>query len=224
MTIPLSKEGDPPPVVRVRTEAGTVRVLRGIFFRHNLRVAALAVGTLVAALAAWALLYFLSTWAVIFLMTVVAPDRDRIPPGFPMIFAAVALSAIAYAWVDQWLNPNTRPRDELRIEGVIADFILAVPRMTLAIAGTLRAWQHLSDTELRQAAGLLHWLAEEKRVPMSGVRLEIPDPDAVMRVLFALQLMEIVEVFRNENEFWLRLNALRPKSLRAGRDGFIEAE
>jgi hypothetical protein len=157
-------------------------------------------------------------------MTVVAPDRDRIPPGFPMVFGAVALSALAYAWVDQWLNPNARPRDELRLGEVIADFILAVPRMTLSVGGTLRAWQHLSGSELRQAAALLHWLAEEKRVPMSGVRLEIPDPETAMRVLFALQLTEIVEVHRNENEFWLRLNALRPKSLRAGREGFIDAE
>ncbi len=141
-----------------------------------------------------------------------------------MVFGAVALSALAYAWVDQWLTPNTRPRAEMRLGGVIADFFLAVPRMTLSVGGTLRAWQRLSAGELKQAAALVHRLAEEKRVPMSGVRVEIPDPDAAMRVLFALQLAEIVEVHRNENEFWLRLNALRPKSLRAGRDGFIEAE
>jgi hypothetical protein len=223
MTVPLSKEGEPPPVVRIRSEGGTAWVLRGILLRHNLRVAALAVGTLVAALVAWSLLYFLSTWAVIFIMTVVAPDRDRIPSGFPIVFGVVAISAIAYAWVDQWLTPNARPRDELRIGEVIVDFILAVPRMTLAVGGTLRAWQHLSGTELMQAAALLHRLAEEKRVPMSGMRVEIPDPDTAMRVLFALQLTEIIEVHRSENEFWLRLNALRPKSLRAGRDGFVEA-
>jgi hypothetical protein len=223
MTVPLRREDQLVPQLRIRSEQGTARVLRGSFFRHNLRVAALAVGTLVAALAAWALLYFLSGWVVIFMMTVVAPDREGIPHGFPIVFGAVALSAIVYAWVDQWLTPNARPRDEMRIGDVIADFILAVPRMTLSVGGTLRAWQRLSEMELMQAAALVHRLAEEKRVPMSGVRLEIPDPDTAMRVLFALQLTEIVEVHRNENEFWLRLNALRPKSLKAGRGGFAEA-
>jgi hypothetical protein len=90
--------------------------------------------------------------------------------------------------------------------------------MTLSVGGTLGAWQRLDDEELLQAALLLHRLAEEKRVPMSGVRLEIPDPETAMRILFALQLTEIIDVRRDENEFWLKLNSLRPAALRLGRE------
>jgi hypothetical protein len=77
----------------------------------------------------------------------------------------------------------------------------------------------LSDTELRGAAELLHRLGEEKRVPMSGVRLQISDPEAAVRILFALQLTQVIDTYREDNnEFWLRLNALRPPSLRMARE------
>jgi len=222
MSAPVSKEGKPPPTLRIRTESGTARLLRTIFLRHNARVAALAALTLVAALAAWTLLYQVCSWLLIFALTVFGPDRDSLPRGFGIVFGFAAVCALAYAWVDQRLTPNARPRDKKGIVEVISDFILVVPNITLAVGGTLRAWQRLSKTELLQAAALLHRLGEEKRVPMSGVRLQIPDPASAMRVLLALQLTEIIEVHRKENEFWLRLNALRPAALRSGHGNLAE--
>ena len=217
MDAPLSKEGRPAPTLRVRDEVSTARVLRTIFFRHNVRVVLLSLGTLVFAAAAWVLIYAFCSWLLLLFVTVTNPLRQTMPHGFDALFGLVAICSIIYAWFDQQFTANVLPSDKKGIGEIIVDIILAVPRTTLAIGGTLRAWQHLSDLELRQAAALLRRLDGERRVPMSSVRQEIPDPDVAMRVILALQLAEIVEVQRDDNEFSLRLNALRPAALRPGR-------
>jgi hypothetical protein len=212
-----------PPTVRVRTPAGTARVLRAHFFRHNWRVALIAVGTLVAAAAAWVLLYLAGYSLLLVALTTFDPEREAPPHGFGVLFAVAAVCALGYAWLDHRLTPSARPSDSKGIWDLVSEIVLVVPNMTLSVGGTLQAWQHLCETELREAAALLHRLAEERRVPMSGVRLQIPDPASAMRVLFALQLTDVIDVQREDNEFWLRLNALRPAALRLGRGEVQEA-
>ena len=202
------------PRLRLRTPEGTAEVLKAHLARHNRRVLLLAAGTLLATLAAWALLYFLCLWLLVFGIAVFGRPDARIPHGFWLLYLVTALCAIGYAWVDQRLTPNTRLSDGKGIGEVIIDFLLAVPRMTLAVGGTLSARQRLTDDELLEAADLLHRLGEERQVPMSGVRLQIPDRHAAVRILFALQMTQVIDTYRDGNEFWLRLNALRPASLR----------
>lgn len=208
-----------PPTLRLRTVEGTALVLRAHFFRHNLRVLLLAAGTALAATACWVVLYGVCCWLLVLAFAVFELPFTRVPRGFGTLFAVAALCAVAYAWIDQRLTPNARPTDKKPVAEIAADFVLAIPRMTLAIGGTLRAWLRLSEMELRQAAELLHRLAEEKRVPMSGVRLEIPDPPTAAHVLFALQLTQIIDVRRDDTEYWLRLNTLRPAGLRLAGEG-----
>jgi hypothetical protein len=202
------------PTLRVRTPAGTAEVLRAHFAQHNRQVIMLTAATLAAALAAWALLYFVSIWILVFVMAMVDLPNGHIPHRFWMLYFVVALCGIALAWFDQRLKPNARPVDRKLPWEIFMDFILAVPRMTLAVGGNLAAWQKLSESELLEAAELLHRLGNEKRVPMSGVRLQIPDPEAALRILCALQMTQVIDTHRDGNEFWLRLNALRPASLR----------
>jgi len=209
-----------PPTIRVRTLAGTAEALRAHLARHNRRVLLLAAGTLVAALAAWVLLYFVSVWILVLGISVLDVSNMRVPRHFWLLYCVAALCAIGFAWIDQRLTPNARPRDNKSVYEVALEFLLAVPNMTLAVGGTLRAWLSLSDDELLQAGELLHRLGSEKRVPMSGVRLQIPDPESAVRILFALQMTQVVDLHRDGPEFWLRLNSLRPASLRmTGEEG-----
>jgi len=60
-------------------------------------------------------------------------------------------------------------------------------------------------------------------LPMSGVRLEIPDPAAATRILFALQIAQIIDSQREGQEFWLKLNPLRPAALRLTRASYADA-
>ena len=135
----------------------------------------------------------------------------------------VSLCALAYSWLDHRLEPNARPRDKKPIWDLVSEIVLVVPNMTLSVFGTLGAWQSLSKMELSEAALLLHRIAEERRVAMSSVRLQVPDPEAALRVLFALQLTEVIDVHRDRHEMWLRFSALRPAELRFGRDELAEA-
>ena len=215
--------GKEPLKIRVRTPAGTAEVLRAHLARHNRRVLLLATATLIAALAAWVLLYFVSVWILVLGTAALDLPGNRVPHRFWLLYSVAALCAIGFAWIDQRLTPNARPRDHKGVYEVVLEFLLAVPNMTLAAGGTLRAWQSLSDDELLQAGELLHRLGREKRVPMSGVRLQIPDPESAIRVLFALQLTQVIDTHRDGNEFWLRLNALRPASLRMAPDDHITA-
>jgi hypothetical protein len=203
-----------PPSLRLHGPDHTARMLRKHFAAHNRQVLMLAGGTLLAAAAAWTLLYLLSSWLFVVAISAAGLPYTHIPRGFVILFAVAALCAIIYTWIDQRLTPNERARDKKKPGELISDFLLAVPRMTLAIGGTLTAWQRLDNRDLAQAATLLHRLAEEKRLPMSGVRLDISDPDAVMRILFALQITQVIEAHRDGAEFWLKLNPLRPEALR----------
>jgi len=208
-----------PPKMRVRTAQGTAKVLRAHLAQHNRRVLALAIATLVAALAAWALLYIVCCWVLVLAIAIFDLPFARVPRHFLLVYVVAAVCGIGLAWIDQRLTPNARLRDSKTPWEIFMELLLAVPNMTLAVGGTLGAWLSLSNEELLGAAELLHRLGEEKRVPMSGVRLQIPDPDAAVRILFALQMTQVIEAYREENnEFWLRLNALRPRSLRMARE------
>jgi hypothetical protein len=204
------------PVVRVRTPEGTAEVLRAHLARHNQRVLLLAGGTLVAALAAWMLLYFIVLWIVVLMLSVAEVSVPGVLRHFWVVYCTAALCAIIYAWIDQRFSGDARPRDNKRVFEVIIELLLAVPNMTLSVGHTLSALQFLTPEQRLQAAELLHRLGRERRVPVSGVRLQIPDPDGAVRVLFALQITQVIDTFREDNEFWLRLSSLRPGELRMG--------
>jgi hypothetical protein len=211
-----------PPSIRLRTPEGTARALRDHLAQHNRHVLALAAATLVAALAAWALLYFVSLWLLVLGMSAFDVSNAHIPHRFWVLYLVAALCGIGVAWIDNRLTPNARLADHKSPWEIFMELLLAVPNMTLAVGGTLAAWQKLSEAELLEAAELLHRLGDEKRVPMSGVRLQLPEPEAAMRILFALQMTQVVDAFRDGNEFWLRLNSQRPASLRIAQDGVGE--
>ena len=211
------------PSLRIARPEDTAHFLGKHFARHNRRVLLIAALTLLAAVALWALLYGGCCWLLVLASATLDVSLTRIPSGFGIVFAVAAFCAIAYAWLDRRLTPNEHPTDEKRPGDVVADVLLALPRVPLAVGGTLAAWQSVSDIDLAQAATLLHRLAEEKRLPMSRVRLDIPDPIAATRILFALQITQIIDVHRDEDEFWLKLNALRPAALGLGRGGYADA-
>jgi hypothetical protein len=216
-------EANDPPSVQRQTPQETARTLRAHFTRHNLRVVGVAFGTLLATAALWAILHGVCCWLIVLAFSAVDLPDARVPRGFDLLFVVTAFCAVIYAWIDHRLTPNEQARDDKKVGEILIDIVLAIPRMTLAIGGTLAAWQRLSEDDLVQAAALLHRLAEATRLPMSGVRLEIPDPAAALRILFALQITQIIDVQRESQEFWLKLSPLRPAALRLTRATYADA-
>lgn len=211
------------PKIRLRTPGSVAEALRAHLTRHNRQVIGLAIGTFLAAIGAWLLLYFICTWILVFNVALFDLPFTRIPRGFTIVFIVAAVCALVYTWIDNRLTPNDRPSDKKRPLEIAADFALAIPRMTLSVGSTLSARQNWEDEDYQQAATLLQRLAEKRRVPMASVRLDIPDSETAMRVLFGLQITQVVEVLREENEFWLKLSALRPDSLKLTRETYADA-
>lgn len=204
-----------PPGPRVATTAGTARALRREIAAHNRQVLLIAAFTLLVATLLWTVLYAVCRWLVV-LILLIATDgaREHTPHGFGLVFGAAALCSIIYAWIDARLHPNAFPRDK-RIPEIAADFVLALPRITLAVWGTLRAWLWLDRAERRMAAEFLHRLQRERRVAMYSVPLDIPGEPQRFRILFALQIIRAIELRRDGHETLIALDSQRPRSLLA---------
>lgn len=201
------------PVPRVFTAESTARALRREIVGHNLRVAWIALLTLLVAAGLWIVLYAVCAWVILIFLVAVDSQHPALPHGFTVLFAVAAACSVAYAWLDRRLTPNDLPRDDKTSGEVIADFLLALPRITLAIWGTLRATLWLPAPERAEAAAFLHRLAGVRRIPLHSVPVDIADAQARFRILFALQILEIIDLRRDENEITIRLNSARPRSL-----------
>ena len=201
------------PAPRVFSVESTARALRREIARHNLQVAGIALFTLIVAVGLWVVLYAVCCWVVLFFQTAVGTSRVALPQGFTLVFAVAAACSVGYAWLDRRLTPNDVPRDDKSPGEIIADFLLALPRITLAIWGTLSAAVSLTAHERDEAATFLHRLVRERRIPLHSVPLDITDATARFRILFALQLLEVIDLRRDERELWIRLNSSCPRGL-----------
>ena len=209
----LSRKISTAPAPRVFSVESTARALHREVARHNLQVAGLALFTFVVAAGLWFVLYEMCCWAVLFFATAVGTSEAALPHGFALIFAVAAACSVGYAWLDRRLTPNDLPRDDKSPGEITADFLLALPRITLAISGTLSAAVRLTAPEVSEASAFLHRLARERRIPLHSVPLDITDATARFRILFALQLLEVIDLRRDERELWIRLNSSCPRTL-----------
>lgn len=192
-----------------------VATLRRELAGHNLRVLLLATLTAGAAALLWAVLYVVAQWLTLLFLTAAKGMDTPVPAEFPEVFTMAAAGLLVFAWIDRRLHPDDRPRDRRSSGEIALDFVLAIPRVTLAVGSTLSAWQQLTVVELTQAAELLERLGHERRLRLQSVPLEIPNDRQRERILFALQLVQFIDVQREDGDYWVKLNPLRPRSTAA---------
>lgn len=190
------------------------RALQAHLAAHNTKVVFSAVLIFLGTCLMWAVLYFLAHWITLFALTAATADNTPVPPYFPKVFWSVAGASIIIAWIIQLLHPDERPRDFTSGRDMVVDVLLAAPRATLSAFNTFRAWQSFSEHELRLAAGLLERVATEGRMNLRSAPIEIPDDPLREKIMFSLQLVEVIAVRREDREWWVTLNPLRPASLR----------
>jgi hypothetical protein len=186
--------------------------LRAHFARHNRRVLIFALITAAAAVTAWALLYFIMYWLVLLMLTVNRPLETEMPVFFPHAFIGIALALCFWAWLLRRVSPDESPRDKKFIWEIVLDVILMVPRITLSIWGTLRAYQSLDKRERGLALNLLQRIERDEPLPVYAVPQEIPDERARIKILLALQITELVNLRKRDEDFVL---ALRDENARA---------
>ena len=179
--------------------------LRRKFAAHNRLVALVAVLTLLVAAGMWYLLFAFLYWLA-FLAAAVGHGMDARPPEvLPALFIYSAGLLVLLTWLAGTRFGNEFPKDKKSPFEIAAEFLLAVPRATIAVWGNLSAFQRLDAREIALAADFLETLASEQRIPLHRVPLDIPDPRDRMRILLALQLIEVLSVRQGEDAVWLSL-------------------
>ncbi|MCE9608770.1 MAG: hypothetical protein K8R23_00940 [Chthoniobacter sp.] len=201
------------PGPRAATIESTARALRREVATHNRQVLLIAFFTAFVAALLWSLLYAVCEWLTILATTISEQSEFAIPRGFGVIFAFAALCSLIYTWIDNRLHAHALPRDDKNAAAITADFLLALPRITLSIWGTLRAWLWLDSADHTLAAALLHRLQRDRRVPLHSLPVDLPDEPQRFRILLALQIIRTIEMRRDGNESWLTLNSQRPRSI-----------
>lgn len=178
---------------------------------HNLRVVLLALLAAVAAGILWGALYGIAYWLTLLFLTAARGVDTPVPADFRVSFFAIAGGLLAYACIDRWLHPDDRPRDTPTTGEIAFDFVLMIPRVTLAVWSTLTAWQPLNRRELERAASFVQQLENERRIRLQSMPIEIPNERARDRILLALQLTRFIDIRREDQEYWVTLNPLRPR-------------
>ncbi len=209
----LSQNPHDAPQLRVVTIESTARAVRREIARHNRRVALIALFTFAVAAGLWIVLYAVCAWVLMIACIAIGTERSVLPHGFTTLYLTAAACAVGYAWIDRHFTPNDIPRDDKSYGEIASDLLLALPRITLAVPGTLRAWLRLTRDESELAAAFLHHLGHERRIPLHSVPLDIPGEPARFRILFALQILEAIDLRRDEHALWITLNPRGPRAL-----------
>lgn len=192
-------------------------VFRAHFARHNRQVLALTAITLVTAILLWGVAYIVIYWVALFAMTVAQGLEAHLPASFLPAFIAYAIGLCLIGWMAQKLWPDYFLRDKKSAFEIFMDFVLAAPRVTLAVWGNLSAWQSLDDDELLEAWELLRVIGEhDGRLSVSHLSYEIPDPELRTKVVFALQITGLVELRKNAGDAWLALKDEKARLLSQG--------
>jgi len=205
--------------LRILTPASTARILHAHLARHNLRVAALALVTLLLAAALWIMLYGLVCWLMLLALSAEGVTETGIPRTFLRWFVGLALVSTAWVWFLRRLPRQEIARDSKHPVEVASEFLFAIPRVTLSTLSMISAWRRLSATELEQAAALIHRLADERRLPLPSVPQEIPDARARERILLTLQVMQIIDLQKRDRDWFVTLHVSRPRAFQFDRSG-----
>ena len=182
-----------------------VEWLRGRFAEHNRLVILLAALTLLVTAGVWYLLFAVLYWLTFLFGSVVRGMDARPPDALPAFFIYSAGLLLLLTWFARKRLDNAMPKDEKTPGEIAMEFLLAVPRATLALWGNVSAWQKLDERELGLAAELIERIVDEERVPLHEVPVDIPDPRDRERILTALQLIDVLNVRQGEDAVWLTL-------------------
>ena len=188
-------------------------VLRVHLAEHNRRAVGVVILNLFTAVAGWVFLRFVIQWLSVFFVTVIKGMDAQMPGPIDPVFWPAAVVWVGIAWVDARFHPDARPRDHKSAGEILWECFLVLPRLTLAIWSNFAARQKLSPHELSAAAALVERLQQVQKLRLSSMPLELPHEGTRYRVLFALQLVKVIDVRRQDRELWVALNPLRPPAL-----------
>jgi hypothetical protein len=194
-------------------------MLRAHLTRHNLGVLFFAFVTFLLAVALWILLYGVACWLILLAVSAEGFSDVGIPRTFLRWFIALALVSIAWALICRRSFRREIAVDKKPFWEVALEILLAIPRVTLSMFGTISAWRRLSAPELEQAASFILRLSAERRMALPSVPQEIPDPRTRERVLLTLQILQIIDLQKRDRDWFVTLHSARPPAFQFDRSG-----
>lgn len=181
---------------------------------HNHDVFSLTAGNILLATALWGGLCFIAYWLTALGMSVAHGTEAVFPKDFLLYFLLAAAALLSMALLDQKLSsPRRLPPDHRSTGEVLYDVLLAIPRVTIAIPGNLSALLRMSPEEVEAGALLLNMVAREQRIPVYRLPAEIPDAQLREKLILSLLLLELLELYQEENEPWMRLSGKARQTL-----------
>lgn len=187
--------------------------LRRHFAQHNRRVWLLLAFSLCALAILWAGLYAAAYWLTLLALSVSGGIDAGIPQSFSTRFILVAALLCVAAFFADALFRKPRLKDRNTPTGVLWDFLLAVPRATLSLPNTMRAFHRLDARELGVAWELLQVIEQQRRLEWAKVPLHVPDRTLGEKLILNLQLVGLVDVRRAETGLYLALRDGKARAL-----------
>jgi hypothetical protein len=189
--------------------------LRAQIRAHNRHARWLAVLSLGAAAVAWGTAYFFFTLILLGVETSIHGDRGPQVPAW-ISAAALGLAAALLLWgfVDH-LHRRYQGVSDRPIIGwhLFADFLLLPVRLTFAVWGNFSAVRRLDSEEIQRAWNLLSRIQRDGKSRLSALTLVEPDPNRLFRLLGTLQMLELVDLHRGDEDWFYTVRSDRGDEL-----------
>ncbi|HWB58419.1 MAG TPA: hypothetical protein VG733_02965 [Chthoniobacteraceae bacterium] len=198
----------------MNAEEDIPEVFREHIRRHNREALLLAVITFVAAVVLWTVC-FVAIYGIIMLGLSAAQGTEaHFPRGYVAVFAGGALLLFAIALIMRKVRPGHLVVDHKSGFENFLDILLVLPRITFEVWGNLSALVFPTEREMHAAWALLQTMGERRgKIRVQELPLEIPKSLLRSRVVFLLQLAELVVVRNHHDGVWLALNGEEARRL-----------
>jgi hypothetical protein len=184
---------------------------------HNRQALIFALFALGAAVLAWVFAVVFIYWMALLIATLSRsfnPDtlleitrRDLLGPHVPLWFALGAAFWLGVGWMVRRYTRIAKLREERHyFLWVAAEVFMALPNVTFAVPGNLRAITQLTGTDASLAWRLMQRIEENGgRLNVANLRQETEDERALGRIVFRLQLIGLLSTRELEDGWYLHL-------------------
>jgi hypothetical protein len=189
---------------------------RAILEEHDHRVLLVAALTAVGVVGAWIAVYFVAHWLVLLVATAAQGEAATLPHNLPELFLVVALALCAVAWVSKAGIRTLSPTDRVAGWRQVLDLLLALPRMTVSIFGTLGARTHLRERDLDVAWFLLRETVEADGMDIASFSALLPNRRKARHLGLMLQMAGLLQMEKEEEGFLIKPTGVAERLLTGG--------
>ncbi len=170
--------------------------LRRKIAAHNRLVVLTSICGVLAVAVMWAGLYLVSRWCVVMSATLVDGVEATMPPRFDRAFAVGVLVLLVAGWIARRFGLYQRLREEKGVGFTLIEVCLIPARATFGTISNLQNYLRLGEDDLRAATDFLVRVARAGKLAATAVPVELPDESTRDRVLYALQLLDLIYLRR----------------------------